>query len=187
MWRCSRPEGLSPESTRFSAEHLIGSSCNRKKANEIFHNLSSCDTRSINELVSGAILHKLQLVQPMIYDYIHYYSVYTAKLTLASQVLLNSCAQTLNIWDPEYQKNYFYRRVKSYPYGILLLHDFCKHTNIFHVMELILMWMPMQGIKFRDFISVVCTSNSNGSPASAKLNKGKNCFALELVPVSKWK
>ena len=49
------------------------------------------------------------------------------------------------------------------------------------------MWMPMQGIKFRDFISVVCTSNSNGSPASAKLNKGKNCFALELVPVSKWK
>ena len=40
---------------------------------------------------------KLQLVQPMIYDYIHYYSVYTAKLTLASQVLLNSCAQTLNI------------------------------------------------------------------------------------------
>ena len=41
----------------------------------------------------------------------------------------------------------------------LLLHDFCKHTNIFYVMELILMWMPMQGIKFRDFISVVCTSN----------------------------
>ena len=103
---------------RFSAEHLIGSSCNRKKANEIFHNLSSCDTRSINEIVSGAILHKLQLVQPMIYDYIHYYSVYTAKPTLASQVLLNSCAQTLNIWDPEYQKIYFYRRVKSYPYGI---------------------------------------------------------------------
>ena len=114
-------------------------------------------------------------------------SLYTAKLTLASQVFLNSCVQILNIWDPEYQKNYFYRRVKSYPYGILLLHDFCKHTNIFHVMELILMWMPMQGIKFRDFISVVCTSNSNGSPASAKLNKGKNCFALELVPVSKWK
>ena len=121
MWRCSRPQWLSPESTRFSAEHLIGSSCNRKKANEIFHNLSSCDTRSINELVSGAILHKLQLVQPMIYDYIRYYSVYTAKPTLASQVLLNSCAQTLNIWDPEYQKNYFYWRVKSYPYGILLL------------------------------------------------------------------
>ena len=80
-----------------SAEHLIGSSCNRQKAKEIFHNLSSCNTRSINELVSGAILHKLQLVQPMIYDYIHYYSVYTAKPTLASQVLLNSCAQTLNI------------------------------------------------------------------------------------------
>ena len=48
------------------------------------------------------------------------------------------------------------------------------------------MWMPMQGIKFRDFMSVVCTSNWNGSPASAKLNKGKNCFALALVPVSKW-
>ena len=31
-----------------SAEHLIGSSCNRQKANEIFHNLSSCNTRSIN-------------------------------------------------------------------------------------------------------------------------------------------
>ena len=26
---------------------------------------------------------QLQLVQPMIYDYIHHYSVYTAKLTLA--------------------------------------------------------------------------------------------------------
>ena len=121
MWRCSRPQWLSPESTTFSAEHLIGSSYNRQKANEIFHNLSSCNTRSINELISGAILHKLQLVQPMIDDYIHYYCVYTAKLTLASQVLLNSCAQTLNIWDPEYQKNYFYRRWKSYPFGILLL------------------------------------------------------------------
>jgi len=54
-------------------------------------------------------------------------------------------------------------------------------------MELILMWMPMQGIKFRDFMSsVVCASNRSGSPASAKLNKGKNCFALELVLVSKW-
>ena len=41
---------------------------------------------------------KLQLVQPMIYDYIpvHYYSVYTAKPTLTSQVLLNLCAQPLN-------------------------------------------------------------------------------------------
>ena len=119
MWQCSRPQWLSPESTRFSAEHLIGSSCNRQKTNEIFHNLSSCNTRSINELVSGAILHKSR--QPMIDDYIHYYCVYTAKLTLASQVLLNSCAQILNVRDPEYQKNYFYRRVKSYPYGILLL------------------------------------------------------------------
>ena len=53
-------------------------------------------------------------------------------------------------------------------------------------MELILMWMPMQGIKFRDFKSVVCTSNWSRSPSSAKLNKGKNCFALALVPVSKW-
>ena len=50
------------------------------------------------------------------------------------------------------------------------------------------MWMPMQGIKFRDFMSAVCTSNWNGSPASAKLSKGENCFALvlALVPVSKW-
>ena len=47
-------------------------------------------------LFQGAILHKLQLVQPMIYDYIHYYSVYTAKPTFASLVLLNSRAQTLN-------------------------------------------------------------------------------------------
>ena len=53
-------------------------------------------------------------------------------------------------------------------------------------MELILVWMPMQEIKFRDFMSVVCTSNWNSSPASAKLNKGKKCFALALVPVSKW-
>ena len=97
---------------------ITGSSCNRQKANEIFQNLSSCNTRSINELVLGAILHKLW--QPMIDDYIHYYCVYTAKLTLASQGLLNSCAQIVNIWDPEYQKNYFYWRVKSYPYGILL-------------------------------------------------------------------
>ena len=52
-------------------------------------------------------------------------------------------------------------------------------------MELILMWMPIQGVKFRHFMSVVCTSNWNG-PASAKLNKGKNCFVLALVPVVKW-
>ena len=45
----------------------------------------------------------------------------------------------------------------------------------------------MQGIKFRDFMSsVVCTSNRNGSPAGAKLNKGKNGLALKLVLVSKW-
>ena len=51
-------------------------------------------------------------------------------------------------------------------------------------MELILMWMPMHGMKFRDLMSVVCTSNWNG-PASAKLNKGKNCFVLALASVSK--
>ena len=34
------------------------------------------------------------------------------------------------------------------------IYDFCKRTNIFHVLELILMRMPMQGIKFRDFMSV---------------------------------
>ena len=65
------------------------------------------------------------------------------------------------------------------------IYDFCKRTNIFHVLELILMRMPMQGIKFRDFMSVVCTSNWNGSPARSKLNKGKHCFALSLFPVSK--
>ena len=51
---------------------------------------------------------------------------------------------------------------------------------------MILMWMPMHGIKFRDFMSVVCTSNWNGRQASAKLSKGKHSFSLELVPVSKW-
>ena len=43
---------------------------------------------------------------------------------------------------------------------ITLIYGFCKRTNMLYVMELILMWMPMKGIKFRDFISsVVCTSN----------------------------
>ena len=42
----------------------------------------------------------------------------------------------------------------------------------------------MQGINFRDFMSVVCTSNWNG-PVRAKLNEGKNCFVLAIVPVSK--
>ena len=57
---------------------------------------------ALHELVSGAILHKRQeLVQLMIDDYIHY-CVHTVKLTLASQVLLTSCAQILHIGDPEY-------------------------------------------------------------------------------------
>ena len=47
------------------------------------------------------------------------------------------------------------------------------------------MWMPMQGIKFRDFMSLCCLYFilRSGSPASAKLNKckGKNCFALALA------
>ena len=46
------------------------------------------------------------------------------------------------------------------------------------------MCMSMHRMKFRDFLSIVCTSNWNGA-ASAKLNKGKNCFVLALVPVSK--
>ena len=42
----------------------------------------------------------------------------------------------------------------------------------------------VQGIKFRDFVSVVCTSNWNGSPARAKLDKGKNSFELlHFVPI----
>ena len=48
------------------------------------------------------------------------------------------------------------------------------------------MWMSMQGIKFRDFMSVVCTSNGKGSPASEKLSMSKNSIALAVVPVSKW-
>ena len=43
------------------------------------------------------------------------------------------------------------------------------------------MRMPMQKIKFRDFMSFVCTSIWNGNPASAKLNKGKNCFIFILL------
>ena len=57
---------------------------------------------------------------------------------------------------------------------------------MYSVLEMILMWMPMHGVKFRDFMSLVCTSNWNGFQASAKLNKGKHSFSLELVPVSKW-
>ena len=57
---------------------------------------------------------------------------------------------------------------------------------MYSVLEMILMWMPMHGVKFRDFMSLVCTSNWNGCQASAKLNKGKHSFSLELVPVSKW-
>ena len=50
-----------------SAENLTGSS-----ANEIFRNLSSCNTRVINELVLGETFHKWQLVQLTIDDYRHY-------------------------------------------------------------------------------------------------------------------
>ena len=42
------------------------------------------------------------------------------------------------------------------------IYDFCKRTNIFYMLELILIWMQMQGIKFRDFMSVVCTSLQAG-------------------------
>ena len=40
--------------------------------------------------------------------------------------------------------------------------------------------------QIQEFMSVVCTLNWNGSPASAKLNKGKSSFALAHVLVSKW-
>ena len=61
-------------------------------------------------------------------------------------------------------------------------------TNIyFYVLEILFTWIPMQGIKFMDLMSVVCTSNWNGSPASAKLKKKKNSFApVALLPVSMW-
>ena len=49
-----------------SAEYLTGSS-----ANQIFYNLSSCNTRIINELVLGETLHKWQLLQLTIDDYKH--------------------------------------------------------------------------------------------------------------------
>ena len=36
-------------------------------------------------------------------------------------------------------------------------------VQIYSIMlELILIWMQMQGIKFRDFMSVVCTSRQAG-------------------------
>ena len=54
-------------------------------------------------------------------------------------------------------------------------------TNIyFYVLEILFMWIPMQGIKFRDLMSVVCTSNWNGSPASAKLKKKKRILLHPL-------
>ena len=102
MWRRSRPQGLSP---RLSAGHLIGSSCNRQKANEIFHNLSSCNTMSINELVSGAISHKWKLVQPI--------WLYTLLLCIHSQTVIGKpsapkfiCTNTKNIW-PRVSKELF--------------------------------------------------------------------------------
>ena len=63
----------------------------------------------------------------------------------------------------------------------MIFESVCDKANSYKCM-----WMPLQGIKYRDFVSVVCTSNWNGRQASAKLNKGKNCFELALVPVSKW-
>ena len=49
-------------------------------------------------------------------------------------------------------------------------------------MELILMWMPMQGIKFRDFMSsVVCASNRNGSPASSSAKQFFPLFSFALA------
>ena len=96
MRRRSRPQGLSPEEQGLVLSISSGAPATGKtEAHKIFHNLSSCNTRSINELVSGAILHKLW--QRMTDDFIHYYCVYTAKRALASQVLLNSCAQIVNI------------------------------------------------------------------------------------------
>ena len=53
-------------------------------------------------LFQGQFYIKGKLVQLMIDDYLHY-CVYTAKLILVSQVLLNSCTQILNIREPEYQ------------------------------------------------------------------------------------
>ena len=64
-------------------------------------------------LFQGANLHKLW--QPMIDDYIHYYCVYTAKLTLASQVLLNSCAQIVNIMRPRLSKELFLLESEKLP------------------------------------------------------------------------
>ena len=55
-------------------------------------------------------------------------------------------------------------------------------TNIyFYVLEILFTWIPMQGIKFRDLMSVVCTSNWNGSPASAKLKKKKELFCIRCT------
>ena len=97
MRRHSRPQGLSPESTRFSTEHLDQRELlqQAKGKMKFFITCPLATPGASMNLFQGAILHKLW--QPMIDDYIHYYCVYTAKLTLASQVLLNSCAQIVNI------------------------------------------------------------------------------------------
>ena len=140
MWPYSRPQGLSPESTTFSAEHLIESSCNRQKANEIFHNLSSCNTR--RSLFQGQFYINGNLCS--LWRMTIYTTVYTPKLTLASQMLLNSCAQILNIWDPEYQKKSFYQRVKRYPYGILLLPWTSNTLKIFRISKVTRIWIYIQ-------------------------------------------
>ena len=48
-----------------------GAPATGKRQMKFFHKLSSCNTRNVNELVSGAILHNWQLVQLM------YTTVYT--------------------------------------------------------------------------------------------------------------
>ena len=131
MWPCSHQgQGLLPESTRFkSAEHLIGSSYNGQKANEIFHNLSSCKTRSINELVSRAILHKWQLMQLMIDDYIQYcvFKMPTWHWQAISAPTF-MCTNTKSM-RPRVSKELSLSRLISYPYGILLLH-FTSNTSL---------------------------------------------------------
>ena len=123
MWPCCRPQGLSPKSTRFKCWASHRELLRQAKGKWNFSSLVLLQHQEHQLACFRVILHKWQLVQLMINEckLTTILCIRNANLTLASQLLLNSCAQILNIWDPEHQKNYLYQRVKSYPYGILLL------------------------------------------------------------------
>ena len=109
--------------------------------------------------------------------------------------------------NTEYQKNYLYQRVKSYPYGILLLpttsntpldiQDFLSvmDTNLYSRMKEIF----TNGCVGADsYVDVNAKNRIQGyhvccpyfklewQSSKCEANKGKNCVGLALVPESKW-